>query len=61
MIPAHGGRLINRMAPAAQRDALLAQVEGAKRIPLNARESADFEMIEAGARIPLTLDCVRNP
>jgi hypothetical protein len=22
---------------------------------------ADFEMVEAGARIPLTLDCVRNP
>ena len=21
----------------------------------------DFEMVEAGARIPLTLDCVRNP
>ncbi|MBW6493726.1 MAG: hypothetical protein K0B16_04070, partial [Burkholderiaceae bacterium] len=22
---------------------------------------SDFEMIEAGARIPLTYDCVRNP
>jgi serine/threonine-protein kinase len=28
---------------------------------LSAIRPADFEMIGAGARIPLTLDCVREP
>jgi hypothetical protein len=28
---------------------------------LQALQPRDFEMVEAGARIPLTLDCVRNP
>ena len=28
---------------------------------LAALRPADFEMVDAGARIPLTLDCVRNP
>ena len=28
---------------------------------LQALRPADFEMVDAGARIPLTLDCVRNP
>ena len=41
------------MAPAAQRDALARSAAGAKRIPLNAREAADFEMIGIGAMSPL--------
>ncbi len=28
---------------------------------LDALRPADFEMVDGGARIPLTLDCVRNP
>jgi serine/threonine-protein kinase len=28
---------------------------------LEALQPRDFEMVEGGPRIPLTLDCVRNP
>ena len=41
------------MVPAAQRAALTRSAAGAKRIPLNAREAADFEMIGIGAMSPL--------
>lgn len=30
-------------------------------LDLSALEPRDFEMVDGGARIPLTLDCVRNP
>jgi len=53
MIPAHGGRLINRLASGAQRDALLARAKAAPRLKLNARETSDFEMIAVGAMSPL--------
>ena len=53
MIAAHGGRLINRLATGAQRDALLARAAKAPRLKLNAREIADFEMIAVGAMSPL--------
>jgi len=53
MIPAHGGRLINRIAQGAQRDELLARAESAPRLALNEREVADLEMIGIGAMSPL--------
>lgn len=53
MIPAHGGRLINRIAEGAQRDELLARAQAAPRLTLNAREVSDLEMIGTGAMSPL--------
>ncbi len=53
MIPAHGGRLVNRMADGTQRDELLAAAKSAPRLTLNAREGADLEMIGVGAMSPL--------
>ncbi len=53
MIPAHGGRLINRLATGAQRDALLVRAKAAPRLKVNARELADLEMIAVGAMSPL--------
>ncbi len=53
MIPAHGGRLINRLATGAARDALLARAKSAPRLALNARELADLEMLAIGAMSPL--------
>jgi sulfate adenylyltransferase len=53
MIPAHGGRLINRIASGNQRDTLLAIAEKAPRLKLNARELSDLEMIGTGAMSPL--------
>ena len=49
MIPAHGGRLVNRIAQGEQRDQLLAKAESAPRLKLNAREVSDLEMIGIGA------------
>jgi len=53
MIPAHGGRLINRLATGTQREALLARAKAAPRLKLNARETSDLEMIAVGALSPL--------
>jgi ATP sulfurylase len=53
MIAPHGGRLINRLATGAQRDALLARAKNAPRLKVNARELADLEMIAVGAMSPL--------
>ncbi len=53
MIAPHGGRLINRLATGAQRDALLARAKAAPRLKVNARELADLEMIAVGAMSPL--------
>ena len=53
MIPAHGGRLINRIASGPQRDALLATARKAPRVTLNARETSDLEMLGTGAMSPL--------
>jgi len=53
MIAAHGGRLINRVASGATRDALLARAGQAGKLALNARELADFEMLAVGAMSPL--------
>jgi sulfate adenylyltransferase len=53
MIPAHGGRLINRLASGSQRDALLKRAETAPHVALNAREASDLEMLGIGAMSPL--------
>jgi sulfate adenylyltransferase len=53
MIPAHGGRLINRIATGEQRTKLLAAAAAAPRLTLNAREVSDLEMIATGAMSPL--------
>jgi sulfate adenylyltransferase len=53
MIPAHGGRLINRIATGKERDALLARAKQAPSVELNARELSDLEMIANGAMSPL--------
>jgi sulfate adenylyltransferase len=53
MIPAHGGRLINRLATGSHRDALLARAGKAPSVTLNARETSDLEMIAVGAMSPL--------
>ncbi|MHC5209132.1 MAG: sulfate adenylyltransferase [Planctomycetota bacterium] len=53
MIPAHGGRLINRIATGSQRDAILARAKKAPSLALNARETSDLEMLGIGAMSPL--------
>jgi sulfate adenylyltransferase len=53
MIPAHGGRLINRIAQGEQRDTLLAAAKSAPRLTLNEREISDLEMLGTGAMSPL--------
>ena len=53
MIAAHGGRLINRVATGAEREALLARAAKATKLALNARETSDLEMIGVGAMSPL--------
>ncbi|MGQ0553112.1 MAG: sulfate adenylyltransferase [Planctomycetota bacterium] len=53
MIPAHGGRLINRVAQGAQRQELLARAQKAARVTLNSRETSDLEMLGSGAMSPL--------
>jgi len=53
MIPAHGGRLINRIVTGPRRDELLAVAADSPKLTLNAREVADLEMIGIGAMSPL--------
>lgn len=53
MIPAHGGRLVNRIAQGDQRSELLARAASAPKLVLNAREVSDLEMIGTGAMSPL--------
>ena len=53
MIPAHGGRLVDRFIKGEMRDALLAKAAEMPKIKLNERELADVEMISCGAMSPL--------
>jgi sulfate adenylyltransferase len=53
MIPAHGGRLVNRIAQGEQRTDLMTRASSAPRLQLNNRELADLEMIGVGAMSPL--------
>ena len=53
MIKAHGGRLINRIADAAEREHWLEQAAQLPAVSLNRREMSDLEMIATGALSPL--------
>ena len=53
MIPAHGGRLIDRIAKGEQREQLIAAAASAKTLTLNSRETSDLEMLGTGAMSPL--------
>lgn len=52
-IPPHGGKLINREAPPAQRSKWLTLAEKLPCIQLKSREASDLEMIASGALSPL--------
>src|ERR1044072_7222658 len=53
IIPAHGGRLINRELTGVERETLLERVPAMPRLTLKAREISDLEMIANGAFSPL--------
>jgi sulfate adenylyltransferase len=53
MIEPHGGKLVDRMAPEGQKEQLREQAASMPRMVLNARETADLEMIATGAMSPL--------
>ena len=53
IIPAHGGRLINREVTGVERETLLERVPSMQRLILRAREVSDLEMIANGAFSPL--------
>lgn len=52
-IPAHGGRLVNRLVTGSERDRLLDAAKGMKAIPLTPRDLCDIEMLAVGAYSPL--------
>jgi sulfate adenylyltransferase len=52
-IAPHGGRLINRLLRAEEREEALNKAKGLKRIPLTPWEISDLEMIAVGAFSPL--------
>ncbi len=52
-ITPHGGKLVNRVAPAAQADETLARARTLKKIPLDDRTTSDLEMIGNGGLSPL--------
>jgi ATP sulphurylase len=53
-IAPHGGVLVDRFVPAAERDAALSRAKGLPVITLNARQISDLELIAIGAVSPLT-------
>ncbi|HKQ06843.1 MAG TPA: sulfate adenylyltransferase [Blastocatellia bacterium] len=53
IIPAHGGRLINRELTGVERETLLERAPAMPRLTLRAREISDLEMIANGAFSPL--------
>ncbi|MCK4413107.1 MAG: sulfate adenylyltransferase [Candidatus Eisenbacteria sp.] len=53
LINPHGGRLVERLASAAEAEALAEQAKSLPRVTLNPRELADIEMITVGAMSPL--------
>src|SRR5215471_6478382 len=53
IIPAHGGRLIDRELTGVERETMLERVPTMPRITLRAREISDLEMIANGAFSPL--------
>ncbi|HZT42294.1 MAG TPA: sulfate adenylyltransferase [Chthonomonadaceae bacterium] len=53
-IAPHGGTLINRFVPASERATVAAHAATLPKIPLNARQISDLELIAIGAASPLT-------
>ncbi len=53
-IAPHGGTLINRFVPEARRAEVAARAATLPKIPLNARQISDLELIAIGAASPLT-------
>jgi sulfate adenylyltransferase len=53
-IAPHGGTLIDRFVPEPQRAAIAASAAVLPKIPLNARQVSDLELIAIGAASPLT-------
>ncbi|MFL6276943.1 MAG: sulfate adenylyltransferase [Blastocatellia bacterium] len=53
IIPAHGGRLINRELTGVERETLLERAPAMPRLTLRAREISDLEMVANGAFSPL--------
>jgi len=53
-IEPHGGTLVNRIADAGEREALLAEAEKLPVIPVNAWTISDLDLIGVGAFSPLT-------
>ncbi|HLV81340.1 MAG TPA: sulfate adenylyltransferase, partial [Chthonomonadaceae bacterium] len=53
-IAPHGGTLINRFVPASERAEVAARAAALPKIPLNARQISDLELIAIGAASPLT-------
>ena len=53
IIPPHGGTLVDRVAPEADRAASLERAGGLTPIPLNPRQHSDLDLIAVGALSPL--------
>ncbi|ACZ40962.1 sulfate adenylyltransferase [Thermobaculum terrenum ATCC BAA-798] len=53
LIDPHGGKLINRMAPQELLEDLRAEAANLPKIPINAREQSDLDLIAVGAFSPL--------
>jgi len=53
MLPPHGGRLINRIAGAKEREDFEERAPNMPRLTLSQRELADLEMLASGAMSPL--------
>jgi sulfate adenylyltransferase len=54
LIPPHGGSLVNRVAPEADRARLLDRAASLPRIAINNRQYSDVELMAVGALSPLT-------
>ena len=52
-IPAHGGRLINRIIEGTERDKLMRLAPSLPKITLSSRQQSDLDMIACGALSPL--------
>ena len=52
-IPAHGGRLVNRIVQGSERDRLLGKANDLKKLTLTRRKLCDIEMLAVGAYSPL--------